>query len=164
MTPQEREALVLPLRTGARNALANAGITALGQLTALTRLEVLRIKGLGRTGLVSIVRALEAQGLSLQADAVGEGWSGVCGVYFIQCGAFVKIGQGGNLRKRIKYIETHTPYEVRLLGVVPCFRDQCRREELALHLRFQHLHHRLEWFHLTPEITAFIDTLAPVTL
>lgn len=74
-------------------------------------------------------------------------------VYFIRCQDFVKIGYATDVRRRLAAIQISSPYEVTLLA-------ECKggsRLECELHKRFAAHRVRGEWFHLTPDIQAYID-------
>jgi hypothetical protein len=74
-------------------------------------------------------------------------------VYFIECGNFIKIGITTNLQDRIASFETATPYDIRVLAVIP---SATRQTELELHRRFADAHHKGEWFRKTPGLLKFI--------
>jgi len=74
-------------------------------------------------------------------------------VYFVGAGPFVKIGwTGGKVHDRIASMRTGCPYELVLLG----FRSGSIEVEKDFHRLFAEHRHRGEWFHLTPEICAYI--------
>jgi hypothetical protein len=61
----------------------------------------------------------------------------------------VKIGRSGDIRTRLRALQTGSPYELKLMGWIESDNDQ--RLESALHERYaRHLAH-LEWFTLHPE-------------
>jgi len=74
-------------------------------------------------------------------------------VYIIKAGERVKIGFTTNLESRLGSYRTNCPFPPEVL----CKSPGTPRDEAAVHLRFHE--HRLhgEWFHLTPEIQAYID-------
>jgi len=76
------------------------------------------------------------------------------GTYFIKCGDFVKIGRTYNLPGRLQTMRTANPLDLKLLKFTH-FKDI----ERAAHKKFNHLKHRDEWYHLTPELEAYISTL-----
>lgn len=83
----------------------------------------------------------------------------LCGVYFIQCEGFIKIGKTINVRQRILSHQMSTPFELVLVGFVRCpvYRlDEC---EGRFHRRFGDLHHRGEWFRLESPLVEFIESL-----
>lgn len=73
-------------------------------------------------------------------------------IYFIQQGAFVKIGTAGNVGGRVAQLQTGAPDELVLIGSMRGGLE----EERELHERFRHLHHRGEWFFLNQELRHFI--------
>jgi len=66
---------------------------------------------------------------------------------------FVKIGSTTQLSIRLSCLQISSPYEVKLLGLVP-------ESEEELQTRFQHLLCRGEWYHLRDELSSFIDRIA----
>lgn len=80
------------------------------------------------------------------------------GVYFVRCDNFVKIGHAKDIRKRIADIAQMNPHRVWLLAYVP---TECETEsrylEGTLHDRFRDDRYRLEWFHYTERIRAFVE-------
>jgi hypothetical protein len=89
-------------------------------------------------------------------------YSWFSGVYFVQCDRFVKIGYAHDVRVRLKALQTASPFPLKPLGFMACpSEDLAKIEEADLHRRFAayRLEHRTEWFHLSPEITQFIEGL-----
>jgi hypothetical protein len=68
----------------------------------------------------------------------------------------VKIGLAGNFDKRLRALQTSHPDELVPILVVP----GSRRLEQAIHVAFQHLRLRGEWFTLEPELRQFIAKMA----
>lgn len=84
----------------------------------------------------------------------------VCGVYFVTCEGFIKIGHAKNIRKRLEAIAGLNPHRVWLRGFIETTtQDEAKTIERDLHARFQRDHYRLEWFHFTDHIKRFIETL-----
>jgi hypothetical protein len=79
------------------------------------------------------------------------------GVYFIQCRLtnLVKIGFSQDPEKRLAKIQSDSPGEMSLMGVV----DGDMSVEAALHERFAKHRARGEWFHGADEIIAYASTL-----
>lgn len=73
-------------------------------------------------------------------------------VYFVRVGAFVKIGITNNLDRRMRSLEGQCPFPVELLAACAGGRPL----EKALHARFAHRHHRLEWYHYAADLDAAI--------
>ena len=75
------------------------------------------------------------------------------GVYFIQCGAFTKIGHASDLNERLNALAAMIPFAVTIVRLEP-FVDTAaaRQREKQLHQRFAIAHHRGEWFATEPEI------------
>jgi len=76
------------------------------------------------------------------------------GTYFVKCGEFVKIGRTADIETRMQTLKTANPLDLELLKFTH-FKD-IERES---HKRFKHLKHRDEWYHLTPELEAYIAVL-----
>lgn len=87
------------------------------------------------------------------------------GVYFIQCGAFVKIGISTGIHGRIPALQAQNPHDLALIGFIPTNpkTSELRQLERAIHTRFAHLHHRYEWFRCDDELNHWIleNTLRP---
>ena len=73
-------------------------------------------------------------------------------VYLIQVGEDgpIKIGHANDPWRRLSELQTSNPTPMRLLALL----DGEEAEEAALHLRFQGLRIRGEWFDPSPELTA----------
>lgn len=76
-------------------------------------------------------------------------------VYFWVCGAQVKIGFTGDLRRRLYQIRNTCPPESYLVGVVRG--DMALEKEL--HNKFEKYHITREWFCLSNEIKEFIQSV-----
>jgi hypothetical protein len=77
-------------------------------------------------------------------------------VYFIQVGIDgpIKIGKTkGTVQERLSALQTASPYELRIVGIVERARDSLERE---LHERFSHLRMRGEWFRPGLELITYI--------
>jgi hypothetical protein len=61
--------------------------------------------------------------------------------YLLECEGFLKIGVSNNVKGRLATIRTGNPFEVKLIAVS----DQ--NIESMMHLKFEHLRARGEWFH-----------------
>jgi hypothetical protein len=69
-------------------------------------------------------------------------------VYFIQSGAFIKIGYTADVPTRLSAIKASSPLEITLIGTVAGTFEL----EAQLHERFKADHHRGEWFHATADV------------
>lgn len=88
-----------------------------------------------------------------------------CGVYFIQCGEYVKIGRAADLQQRYKGLSTGTPFPLSVLHFIPCNDlDTAVSLERQMHTRFHHLRHRGEWFRHTDELKRYLRENASNTL
>lgn len=82
-------------------------------------------------------------------------WPASPGVYVIQgAGRFVKIGKAQNIADRLKGIQTNHPVPIRLLAVL----SDVPEREREFHLKFAQARKHGEWFALTPEIRALIES------
>jgi hypothetical protein len=63
-------------------------------------------------------------------------------VYFLRCGGFIKIGFSADPKRRLRYLQTATPFDFELLGAHPGL----KWHEQQLHKVFASLRHRHEWF------------------
>lgn len=83
------------------------------------------------------------------------------GVYFVQVGTDgpIKIGRGVSVMDRVNGIQTHNPYPVRLLFVIPIHAYLAPRIEGFLHDKFRRLHIRGEWYDPDEELLDFIRML-----
>ncbi len=83
------------------------------------------------------------------------------GVYFIQCGPFVKIGMALSVRKRFQGLQQVIPFQLELLGVIePGVGQSLRDLERSFHQRFQSCHQCAEWFRLEDALDVFCLALA----
>lgn len=74
-------------------------------------------------------------------------------VYFIACGAYVKIGHSlDHPRNRMRAVATMNPHPCTLIGILEAGRDH----ERDLHKRFAASRHVREWFHTEPTLLAYI--------
>jgi Meiotically Up-regulated Gene 113 (MUG113) protein len=142
-------------------------------LCSLGEAHLLIIHGVGRSEVNFVRQRLADVGLRF------EGWLGTvrgaiakdllpttrptCGVYFIRCGPFVKIGFATNVSKRFMAIQLGCPLEMELVGLVPCSTAaDARALECRLHEQFSAQRHRLEWFRLDRDICRFIAETKPI--
>lgn len=84
-----------------------------------------------------------------------------CGVYFIKCGDFVKIGHSHFIPQRIAAISANLPFDVELIATIPCSPAVASATERGLHRCFEQQLHRGEWFRLESPLVEFIDSLTP---
>lgn len=83
------------------------------------------------------------------------------GVYFIQCGPFVKIGLARNIRFRFKSLQQIIPFQLELLGAFAPAEGQSLRDlERSFHQRFCSVHQCGEWYRLEGELDVFCLSLA----
>ena len=79
------------------------------------------------------------------------------GIYFVECGDFIKIGFSKSIKTRIGAIATSTPYPVILLAS----KRGKKNTEADLHGRFAEARHKGEWFRKTPELLDYIEQIKP---
>lgn len=83
------------------------------------------------------------------------------GVYFIQCGEFVKIGASTDVRSRLCSVRSATPFGVTGIGFMPAkTNDELNVLESTLHQEFSHLRYKGEWFRKEQALTDFITAYA----
>lgn len=82
-----------------------------------------------------------------------------CGIYFIQCESFVKIGLSLHVRRRMFGLRSSTPFNMELIGFLRCPSSQLNDKERELHGQFAALRHRNEWFRLESPILEYIESL-----
>lgn len=80
-----------------------------------------------------------------------------CGVYFVQCGEFTKIGFSYDIQRRYLYIAASNPHGTTLSLVVNHGTPlAARQHERHLHKHFAASRHRYEWFRTEPDVAAYI--------
>lgn len=142
------------------------GVRTWGDVAAIPERRLLLCYNVGRRRVNWVAAKLRARGLSF-ADGPDDGrmesfgridaMSPVCGVYFAECGPFVKIGQAANIGKRIRGMALVNPYDVELVCVVPCVdRASAVACEREFHRRFHAYRHRLEWFRREGDLDAYL--------
>lgn len=83
-----------------------------------------------------------------------------CGVYFMACENYIKIGCAGSVFKRLRDIQLCNPFPVRLLAVDATDSiAQARELERTLHKRFAMARAQREWFHDCSEIREYVGHL-----
>lgn len=75
-------------------------------------------------------------------------------VYLVKCQTLYKIGSTKNPTKRLRGLQSSTPFPLELLHTILC-RD-VRTCEILLHLEFKSKHVRGEWFELSEEDVNYI--------
>lgn len=78
-------------------------------------------------------------------------------IYFLRsscANGFIKIGLARDLWQRIDALQPGSPYQLKLVRVLP----GGRAEERALHERFRSAHYRGEWYRPTEELLRFLIT------
>jgi hypothetical protein len=156
----------VPLEAWSANverALARLGVARWRDLAGLRRFMILRQDQCGRAGLRYIERRMGEKGVIFDATLPvpillrSVELAPVCGVYFLRCRDFVKIGCASNVRHRATNIAISLPYDLEPLGsIVTADRKSAFALEKALHGRFRALRHRGEWFRYSDTIRDFI--------
>lgn len=139
----ERSAALRPVIAADRaKARAVEGAAALKALAAARRDRTLAAGGARQRGVAAQEKVLrEAEGMDC--------------VYFMQCGAYVKIGRSTQLRARFRELQTGNPYPMEVLAVLP----GGYALERSLRSKFAELLHRGEWFHLRGSLHEYITTI-----
>jgi hypothetical protein len=92
---------------------------------------------------------------------MGMYWHHDCGIYFVECAGFVKIGRAMTVMGRLTALRTSCPLPMEPLGFI--YVPDCDRADVLeslLHGKFSSSWHRGEWFRDSPEIRAFIREVA----
>ena len=84
-------------------------------------------------------------------------------VYFAECEGFVKIGSANNVPKRLSYMQSSNPFEIKIIGTIGCDcprktnsqNASCSRED-QIQSMFQSVKIRGEWFRYSNELRAYI--------
>lgn len=100
----------------------------------------------------SLVSKILKAALSDVADNDDERLS----VYFVRTGRFVKIGYAKDLNTRLSGFRMHTPFDIELL----CCIQGGIGAERAIHSALTHLHHRGEWYRLTPALRRALEVIS----
>lgn len=82
-----------------------------------------------------------------------------CGVYFIKCGEFIKIGMTTNVWSRIANLQAATPLPLVLVGFEAWPEETLKQREAQLHQQFSHCRHRLEWFRAEPDLEMYATSV-----
>lgn len=82
-----------------------------------------------------------------------------CGVYFIRCLGFVKIGFTSCLSDRLNTLAGAVPFELEVVAFVHCEARNSSAVERGLHERFRASRHRGEWFRLESPLVEFIESI-----
>lgn len=153
------------------------GVQTLGELAEIPDNLLLLCSGIGRVGRDEIRRTLQDYGLTQARTPRGKerAWdlagiaptctpdqdAPMCGVYFLVCERFIKIGQARDVAKRVQDLSVGLPFRLHLLGVEDALNArEARRREQHLHRRFEAFRHRGEWFHDAAEIRHYVRQLA----
>lgn len=84
------------------------------------------------------------------------------GVYFIKCGAFVKIGASSDVLRRLYQMTTDNPFEVVPSAFIRCDTlEVAFKVEKVLHRRCAASRGRGEWFHLSSQVQEEIAGAQP---
>lgn len=104
------------------------------------------------------VRADDTHGLLVDVPIETKA---ICGVYFVRCGAFMKVGYAANIRERVTTLACATPYPISLAALIRMNDPKLAlQEERALHRQFSDFKFRNEWFHSGP-IDEFLQSGDP---
>ena len=140
------------------------GVQTWTDLAALNAAKLLTYKSVGPQALALVQAQLAAQGLALSPHGDWRPLPVVpippkCGVYFLHCDGYIKIGHAKDAVRRLRGIETMVPYPVTLVHHVPCPDEATALTcERAFHRQFAALRVRGEWFRLAGDLAAFLQT------
>jgi hypothetical protein len=98
------------------------------------------------------VRLVEASNLELPTE---DEWYIKGDVYFIACGAWIKIGFATKLAERLKALQMANPERLTVLHTV----RGTLQSEYELHRKFSALRGLGEWFRAEPELLAYIEEI-----
>lgn len=145
--------------------LARLGVRTWRDLAGLSPREILIRTNLGQVSVRWIKNRMSMAGVGFDASQPRPipcrviDLKPVCGVYFVRCGEFVKIGSASNVRKRTQNLSEGIPFTLEPLGWVRAVdRDTAYALERALHKKFAAQRYHFEWFRYCPAIRAFIAT------
>lgn len=148
-------------------ALRAEGVESWEDIANLSITTLLGYKGVGSAAIQRLSDDLDRRGLAFSSSAKWTRPKTVvseparCGVYFVRCVGFIKIGRAANIRQRVKNASTFCPFPLELLRIVECATDaESVATEKALHRQFASLRYQGEWFHDTGELRAFLDSKA----
>jgi len=129
-----------------------------GRCSATIKMANRRAKELQQAELPS---ADELERWHAEDDTMREIDPAQCGVYFIQCEGFIKIGKTVDLPRRLMAHQMSTPFDLAVVGFVRC--PSCRLDEMEgqFHRRFSALHHRGEWFRMGEPLASFLEEIRP---
>lgn len=153
---------------GVVRALTTEGVSTWDDLAAISEARLLAYHQIGRQALAFMRRELATHGRRFQPRP-GR-WSPperppcdipIAGVYFVRCGAYVKIGHAKDIRKRLQEIGACCPEPLALLHHVACPDARARLAlECAFHRQFDAEHYRGEWFRDRGALRAFLEAIA----
>lgn len=155
-------------------AFQAAGVQTWADVAAFPRAQWLVYPGIGNGGFHWIQQELRRRAGEVKYTELGthvsvrsnrvQALSPVvarAGVYFIQCGPFVKIGLARNVRKRCRSLQQTIPFQLDLIGVVaPADGQTLRALEQAYHRRFRSVRQCGEWFRLEGALDVFCLAMA----
>ena len=83
------------------------------------------------------------------------------GVYFVQCGSFIKVGVSTNVYHRLRQIKSANPHPILPIGFIAEPRMAAANAlEIEIHALFRPYRHRAEWFHDCAEVREYIASRA----
>lgn len=141
-------------------ALEAEGVRTWEDLRALSTAALLRHSGVSRVSVEFVALQLHAHqppALPPPAPAVRSRRSQPT-VYFVRCGAFVKIGLTVNIQGRLATARTFVPYPLTLAHLIPCELADMAYLEAVYHEQFRPYHHRGEWFRDEGALATFLQT------
>lgn len=153
------------------SALAAKNVVTWADAERVTDWELLSVNGVGRTQINWLRKETElrkravcdwAERMPAHVKGRLPRLPNQSGVYFIQCGSFVKIGLANNVRKRYAGLQQTIPFRLELLGVAERGADRTtlRTAEKAFHIRFKSARQVGEWFRREGDLDVFCLSLA----
>jgi hypothetical protein len=76
-------------------------------------------------------------------------------IYFLHAGNYIKIGYSQDIHKRIKQLQTGSPFKLRLVLAI----EGGVKLEKQLHKKFNKYRHQNEWFYYNLDIANFIESM-----
>lgn len=145
------------------HTLSRFGVRTWADIAEMSEADLLKINGFGRIALERVRAGMSERGLAFQCrrgilfGARLCALPTICGVYFIQCEQFVKIGYSKNIYKRFDGIAAANPHKCTLLGYIETdSENEARDMEQSLHKLFDDEHHAAEWYRQSERIGQFV--------
>lgn len=172
---EENESIpdVLPFRSWSlriARVLYDNGITTWTTLASKTWNQIFSTPKLRERDIHFLHAQLENRGLTFRDNPApppiirqfvprwGNHVQSYSGVYFVECGPFVKIGITSNFAERMVAFKLHNPMPLRYLAKFLYTAPVAGKKEKELHRLFRDLHHYGEWFRLEQPIYDYLES------